>query len=105
MISNIALFALYVVVSAFGLYKLKSADGPLSADFGIGFASYGLGFLVWYYVLTRLPLSFAFPVAAGSLIVATQFVGHSFLGERIDLIQAGGIALILAGIVLIHIRA
>ncbi len=105
MIFNIALFALYVAISSFGLYKLKSASGLLSLDFAIGFASYGLGFLVWFYVLTRMPLSIAFPIAAGSLIVATQFVGQAFLGERIEPVHAGGIALILVGIVLIHFKA
>lgn len=102
---NIALFGLYVVISSFGLYKLKSASGILSPEFAIGFASYGFGFLVWYYILTRLPLSIAFPIAAGSLIVATQIVGHEFLGEKIGFVHAGGIGLILVGIALIHIKA
>ena len=105
MIINIGLFCLYVVVSSFGLYKLKSSADLLSIDFAIGFAFYGLGFLVFYSVLMRLPLSVAFPVAAGSLIVATQLVGHGMLGEKIGLLQLGGIVTVLAGIVMIYSKA
>ena len=104
MIVNIGLFTLYVLVSSFGLFKLKSAGGFLSPDFLLGFAFYGAGFLIWYSVLTRLPLSVVFPIAAGSLVIATQIVGHLFLGETIRLVHAGGIAMILAGIVLIFVR-
>ena len=101
---NIALFTLYVAVSSFGLYKLKSASGLLSLDFMVGFTFYGLGFLLFYSVLSRLPLSIVFPIAAGGLVVATQSVGYTFLGESIRAVHAGGIALILIGIVLIFAR-
>ncbi len=104
MIINIGLFTLYVLVSSFGLFKLKSASGFLSPDFLLGFAFYGFGFLIWYSVLTRLPLSVVFPIAAGSLVIATQVVGYLFLGETIRLVHASGIALILGGIVLIFVR-
>ncbi len=104
MIVNIGLFTLYVLVSTFGLFKLKSASGFLSPDFLLGFAFYGAGFLIWYSVLTRLPLSVVFPIAAGSLVVATQIVGYLLLGETIRVVHAGGVALILAGIVLIFVR-
>lgn len=104
MIVNIGLFTLYVVVSSFGLFKLKSASGFLSPDFLLGFTFYGIGFLIWYSVLTRLPLSVVFPIAAGSLVIATQVVGYLFLGETIRLVHASGIALILTGIVLIFVR-
>jgi multidrug transporter EmrE-like cation transporter len=104
MMVNVALFSLYVVVSSFGLYKLKSASGLFSLDFFVGFTFYGLGFLLFYSVLTRLPLSIVFPIAAGGLVVATQIVGYTFLGESIRAVHAGGIVLILIGIVLIFAR-
>jgi multidrug transporter EmrE-like cation transporter len=104
MIVNIGLFTLYVLVSSFGLFKLKSASGLMSLDFWLGFAFYGAGFLIWYYVLTRLPLSVAFPIAAGGLVIATQVVGYLFLGETIHVVHAGGIALVVVGIVLIFLQ-
>lgn len=105
MITNIGLFILYVLVSSFGLFKLKAANGSFGFEFLVGLTSYGFGFLVWYYVLTRMPLSVAFPVAAGSLVVATQIVGYLFLDEGIQLLHVGGIAFILLGIVVIFARA
>lgn len=104
MIVNAGLFALYVLVSSFGLYKLKSAGGFLSPDFLLGFTCYGIGFLIWYSVLTRLPLSVVFPIAAGSLVVATQLVGYLFLDEAIHIVHASGVAFVLIGIVLIFVR-
>ena len=105
MIANIGLFTLYVLVSSFGLFKLKSASGTFGVEFFVGFACYGLGFLVWYYVLTRLPLSIAFPVAAGGLVAATQVVGFLFLNETMHFIHVSGISLILLGILLVFINA
>lgn len=105
MIANIGLFILYVCASAYGLFRLKTANGVVGPDFILGFAAYGAGFLIWYYVLTRMPLSTAFPIAAGSLIVATQIVGYRFLSEPLALSHLAGIALILAGIGVIFANA
>ena len=105
MIANIGLLVVFVALNAFGLFKLKASNGEIGVDFAIGFLSYGAGFLIWYAILTRLPLSIAFPVAAGSLIVATQLVGRYFLGEHLNAVNFGGVALIAVGIVLIFSKA
>jgi multidrug transporter EmrE-like cation transporter len=101
MVLNVALLVLYVVVSSFGLYALKGANGTIGTGFFIGLAFYGAGFLIWYGLLARMPLSVAFPLAAGSLVVATQLVGALFLDERLSLAHLGGIGLIVAGIAVI----
>lgn len=105
MVSNIGLIILFVALHAFGLFKLKASNGQIGVDFGLGFVCYGAGFLIWYVILTRLPLSIAFPVAAGSLIVATQLVGRFLLDEQLHLVNFSGVGLILVGIVLIFSRA
>ena len=74
-------------------------------DFILGCAAYGSVFLIWYYVLTRMPLSTAFPIAAGSLIVSVQIVGYRFLSEPLALSHLTGIALILVGIGVIFANA
>jgi multidrug transporter EmrE-like cation transporter len=102
---NAAVLLVYVVVSTFGLYMLKRAAEPMSMTFAIGFVSYAIGFLIWLFLLMRMPLSVAFPLAAGGLIVATQVAGVWFLDERITALHTGGVALILAGIVMIYARA
>jgi multidrug transporter EmrE-like cation transporter len=87
------------------LVLIKRADTLVSWRFAAGFALYGAGFLVWLWLLRRLPLSVAFPTAAGSLIAATVLGGYLFLGERLAVAQVVGIALILAGIVLVYLRS
>lgn len=104
-ILNASLLALYMTISSLGLYALKTANGAFNAGFVTGLALYGIGFLVWYGLLARMPLSVAFPLAAGSLVIATQIVGALFLGENIPFSHLGGIALILAGIAIVFIEA
>jgi len=105
MILNVGLLALYVVVSSLGLFALKIASGPLSTHFAVGLGLYGLGFAIWYGMLTRMPLSVAFPIAAGSLVMATQLVGYLFLNESLRFGHLGGIVLILAGIAIVFAEA
>ena len=102
---NATVLLVYVVVSTFGLYMLKRAAEPMSMTFAIGFVAYAIGFLFWLYLLMRMPLSIAFPLAAGGLVVATQVAGVWFLDERISALHAAGVVLILVGIVMIYARA
>lgn len=97
-------FCAYVLASAAGLVLIKRADALMSWRFAAGFALYGAGFLVWLWLLRRLPLSVAFPTAAGTLIAATTLGGYLFLGERLVVAQLVGIGLIAAGIVLVFSR-
>jgi multidrug transporter EmrE-like cation transporter len=105
MVINASLLVLYVIVSSLGLYNLKGANGTIGIGFFIGLAFYGLGFLIWYGFLARMPLSVAFPLAAGSLVIATQFVGAIFLGESLSLAHLGGVGLIVAGIAVAFAKA
>lgn len=98
-------FCGYVLASAAGLVLIKRADELWSWRFAAGFVLYGAGFLVWLWLLRRLPLSVAFPTAAGALIAATVLGGYLFLGERLVIAQAIGIAFILVGIVLVFSRS
>jgi multidrug transporter EmrE-like cation transporter len=101
MLLNIGLLTLYVAISSCGLLALKTASGPMTLHFAAGLILYAIGFAIWYGMLTRLPLSVAFPIAAGSLVMATQIVGWLFLDERLQVGHLGGIALILAGIAVV----
>jgi multidrug transporter EmrE-like cation transporter len=100
-LSTIAFLLLYVVISVAGLTLLKSQSEILSVRFVLGFLLYGLGFVMWYILLRMMPLSVAFPIAAGSLIAATQLVGAFFLDERLGAAHLVGIAVIIAGVVLV----
>ncbi len=93
-------FIIYVFLSCFGLYLIKAAPHWRSVVFIGGFGLYTAGALLWLVLLRHLPLSFAFPVAAGALIIGTMTTGRILLGENISTPQIAGAALILIGIAL-----
>ena len=98
------IFFAYAVISAFGLYKLKVADKILGIDFAVGAAAYGLGFIVWLFVLRAFPLSVAFPIAAGSLVIATQAFGFYLLKEPMHAVHLIGIGFIVVGIGIVFVK-
>lgn len=70
--------------------------------FCAGFASYIASYGVWVVFLKINPLSKAYPIAAGSLIVATQLIDHFYIKEPVHFSHIAAIVLILGGITLIH---
>lgn len=99
------MLVVYTILSTFGLFKIKESGLAIGFDFALGFSFYLAGFALWMYMLKLFDLSVAFPMAAGALIVATQFVSYAFLHEAFSLVKAGGSVLIIVGIVLIHMKA
>jgi multidrug transporter EmrE-like cation transporter len=100
--TNLALLTAYVLVSVIGLHFLKTSAGTvLSVPFVLGLSCYGAGFALWYLMLTSLPLSVAFPLAAGALIVGSQLVGHFLLGETLAARHLLGVLLIVIGITVV----
>lgn len=95
------LFAVYVATSCFGLYLIKVAEGWRTTTFLGGFIIYGVGALIWMAILRITPLSYAFPVAAGLLMIGTVLTGVLLLGETVTLGHVAGAVLILSGIVLV----
>ena len=65
-----------------------------------GLALYGLGAVVWLYVLARLPLSAAYPFV-GLGFVLTMGLGALALGESLTLTRIAGTALIALGCALV----
>lgn len=98
--SGIFLFLIYSCLSCLGLYLMKSALAVQSLVFLFGFSLYCLGAVVWMVILRLLPLSFAFPVASGVLVVGTMLTGLIFLGENLTVWQVIGAGLIVVGIAL-----
>ena len=98
---KLLILGLYVGTSLFGLYKLKVAPFGVNVDFAIGFTAYAVGFLIWLFILKVVPLSIAFPLASGSLMLGTQIVGILVLGEAWDSAHVLGVALLLSGVVVL----
>lgn len=65
-----------------------------------GLGAYGAGAILWLLVLSRIPVSFAYPfVSLG--IVLTTVIGATVLAERVSLVSALGVLLICSGIALV----
>jgi multidrug transporter EmrE-like cation transporter len=91
-------------VSSYGLFQIKNAGGGyFGFPFLFGLFCYGAGFVIWIIILKLNPLSTAFPIAASSLIIATQLVGYFALGEKFSSLKLVAILLVLSGIVLFYL--
>lgn len=101
-----ALLLTYTLLSVAGMAMIKAAPVLLSPKWLTGFALYLAGFALWMGVILRLmPLSQAFPIAAGALMLGTQVAGWLVLKERITLPHLAGTALILAGVAIVSLTA
>lgn len=98
---KIALFAAYAIISCYGLYLLKAAQSWLSPSFIIGGVLYGLGACVWMLILRTFPISIAFPIASGALMLGTSAIGIFIFKESFDIKSAMGMVFLISGIVLL----
>lgn len=70
-----------------------------SAPFWLGIACFCAEFIVWYALLSLVPLSLA--ILIGSInIVAVMLAGHVFFRERLDGMRVAGMCLISIGVAL-----
>lgn len=99
-----SLIAVYVITSCFGLYLIKAAEGWKEPSFVFGFVLYAAGAVIWMAILRLMPLSFAFPIAAGSLMIGTTLTGILFLSENVTAWHIAGVFMIICGIVLIAVN-
>lgn len=80
---------------------MKVAASWLSPRFMVGFLLYGLGAAVWLIILRLYPLSVAFPVAAGALMIGTTLTAFFLLNEQVSMTHLIGIILIGLGIAML----
>lgn len=96
------LLAFYTIISVAGMTMIKDAQPLFSLKGLLGLGLYVGGFLIWIGVILRImPMSQAFPLAAGCLMLGTQFAGWFILRERITLLHIAGMILILAGVIVV----
>lgn len=99
------LLVVYVGISCLGLYMIKAAPAWKSVTFGAGFVLYAAGAALWLLILRLMPLSLAFPIAAGSLVIGTMLTGIFFLRESVSAFHAAGALLIVIGITVIAVKS
>lgn len=66
----------------------------------LGLALYAISALIWINVLSKVDLSYAYPMIAMSYVVVA-LLATVFFNEQISLIRWSGIAFIIAGVILI----
>lgn len=80
---------------------LAGLAGLLTNPFLIlALAIYGIGTIIWIYLLKSVPLSFAYPFMALTFCLVPLLAWY-FLGEPLTLRQAIGTALVMAGLLVI----
>lgn len=106
-----------VGLSALAQLALKSGTGTARAPHVVGVSGeamalaqnpliwsglflYGLGAILWLFVLGRVPLSVAYPFV-GMGFILTMAAGFLILGEEISVARIGGTLLIAAGCILV----
>ena len=116
MLTSIALIVFSIICSVAGQTVLKLGTTQMGshpnagAEFlltafrsplvWLGLVFYGVSVLAWILVLSRLPLSLAYPFLALNFVLIA-ITSSVFLGESIPPMRWGGIGLIIAGILLI----
>ena len=75
--------------------KIVTSPGVLS-----GLGCFGLSFMLWLFVLSREPLSSAYPFVALGIVV-TVLAGSFIFSEPISLAKTIGVCLVIGGVFLV----
>lgn len=65
-----------------------------------GFTCYAMSSLLYLMALSRLDLSYAYPLVALSYVIVT-FLSWKFLGETVPLLRVAGLAVVCMGVVIV----
>ena len=114
MLGPLALLIVAILLGATGQIALKTGLNLLGESpsalvvlrsiltpwvFG-GFACYGLSSLLYLVAISRLQLSYAYPMVALSYVIVTV-LSWRFLGETVPLARAAGLAVICVGVLIV----
>ena len=65
-----------------------------------GLFGYGIGTLIWLLILSKVDVSYAYPMLSLGYVFLLIFAAL-FLGEQISLIRIAGVVLIVIGVILV----
>jgi small multidrug resistance pump len=108
---NYILFLLQALISAAGVLILRASLDEIDyrnvstsardiAPIFLGVFLYGISFIMWLVILSKVEVSFAYPITIGLTLAFTLFGSYIFLGETLTLRAGIGIALISAGVLI-----
>lgn len=96
----LALMAVILNVSAQLAIKLAGGQ-PQLMPLSVALACYGISFWLTFKIYAVNPLSLAAPIMAGSIFLLTPLAAIVILGESLTAFRILGIALILAGVIIL----
>jgi drug/metabolite transporter (DMT)-like permease len=111
-LTSVILAAVAQLTLKHGMNQVKEGFGPVGANAAslravgttlavwLGLLLFGLSAVVWLAVLSRASLSFAYPFAALTYVLIVMF-DRFVLDESVPGLRWGGVALIVAGILLV----
>jgi len=67
----------------------------------LAIASYGIGVIIYMFVLSRTDLSFLYPVMTALGLVFATIISATLFHEQISMIRLAGIAVVIIGVFLI----
>lgn len=112
MLKSLGLILVAVIIGVSGQLSLKYGVNALDRMHFIfsaltspyvigGLGLYGCGAAVWIVVLSRVPLSFAYPMQGGLTYIGVLAASALLLGETVPTIRWVGTLVILTGVVLV----
>lgn len=117
-IINVALIIVYMALTVSGLVIFKMgtnkgitfnlAGGTFFFKFNylviIGLCCYVVSFLLYMYIVSKYNLSYIVPITQGIVYVGVFLASVFIFGDKNSALNICGIALVLAGIVLLNIK-
>ena len=100
---NLGLLSVSTLLGAVGqfFFKYSFVDKPLFPEWlVVGLLAYGLSTVIYFYVLSRVHLSWAYGIGGLSYIFATVFA-YLFLMENIPPLRWLGVVIITIGVAFI----
>lgn len=67
----------------------------------LGIFLFGISFILWLFILSRLQLNVAYPIALSSGVIITTLMAWLLFKEYLSLVQILGITVIIIGIFLL----
>jgi small multidrug resistance pump len=105
MYAAFGLLALAVAAEVAATSALPRADGFRDVGWSLlVLAGYALSIWLLALVVRHLSVSVTYALWAGLGTAAVAVVGTIFLGEQLSVVKAGGLALIVGGVVLLNLQ-
>lgn len=100
---NWVFLALAILAETAATSALKASDGFTNWTYGgLSILGYAVAFYFLAIVLRTIPVGIAYAIWAGAGVCLIAIAGVVLFDQRLDLAAVGGIALIVAGVVVLN---